>query len=113
MRRPKLGQSDARAASSSSATAASEGMRCSGSISMVAALPFAMDMLRQGNTKDFTHTENGLGFEVTQTALEDADAIVCTGLEDDRNETAETYRPLLARALAIAAEDRFSPAALV
>lgn len=33
--------------------------------------PFAMDFLRQGNTKDFTHTENGLGFEVTQTALED------------------------------------------
>ncbi len=33
--------------------------------------PFAMDQLRQGNTKDFTHTENGLGFAVTQTALED------------------------------------------
>lgn len=33
--------------------------------------PYAMDMLRQGYTKDFTHTENGLGFEVTQTALED------------------------------------------
>jgi hypothetical protein len=33
--------------------------------------PFVMDTLRQGNTKDFTHTENGLGFEVTQTALED------------------------------------------
>ena len=33
--------------------------------------PFAMDTLRQGYTKDFTHTENGLGFEVTQTALED------------------------------------------
>ncbi len=32
---------------------------------------YAMDTLRQGNTKDFTHTENGLGFEVTQTALED------------------------------------------
>jgi len=32
--------------------------------------------------------------------LEDAQAIVCTGLEDDRNETAETYRPLLERALA-------------
>jgi hypothetical protein len=32
---------------------------------------FAMDVLRQGYTKDFTHTENGLGFEVTQTALED------------------------------------------
>lgn len=32
---------------------------------------FVMDQLRQGNTKDFTHTENGLGFEVTQTALED------------------------------------------
>lgn len=33
--------------------------------------PYAFDMIRQGNTKDFTHTENGLGFEVTQTALED------------------------------------------
>lgn len=33
--------------------------------------PFVMDTLRQGNTKDFVHTENGLGFEVTQTALED------------------------------------------
>lgn len=32
--------------------------------------------------------------------FEDAEAIVCTGLEDDRNETAETYRPLLVRALA-------------
>jgi hypothetical protein len=32
---------------------------------------FVMDVLRQGYTKDFTHTENGLGFEVTQTALED------------------------------------------
>jgi hypothetical protein len=32
---------------------------------------YVMDTLRQGFTKDFTHTENGLGFEVTQTALED------------------------------------------
>lgn len=32
---------------------------------------YVMDTLRQGWTKDFTHTENGLGFEVTQTALED------------------------------------------
>lgn len=32
---------------------------------------YAADFLRQGNTKDFTHTENGLKFEVTQTALED------------------------------------------
>lgn len=32
---------------------------------------YAFDMIRQGGTKDFTHTENGLGFEVTQTALED------------------------------------------
>lgn len=32
---------------------------------------YSMDILRQGYTKDFTHTENGLGFEVTQTALED------------------------------------------
>ncbi len=33
--------------------------------------PYVMDTLRQGHTKDFTHTENGLGFEVTRTALED------------------------------------------
>ena len=33
--------------------------------------PYAFDTLRQGNTKDFVHTENGLGFEVSQTALED------------------------------------------
>src|SRR5689334_18182813 len=32
---------------------------------------FVMDQLQQGYTKDFLHTENGLGFEVTQTALED------------------------------------------
>jgi len=32
---------------------------------------FPLDFLRQGNTKDFIHTENGLGFRVTQTALED------------------------------------------
>jgi hypothetical protein len=32
---------------------------------------FVMDEIRQGYTKDFNHTENGLGFEVTQTALED------------------------------------------
>ena len=33
--------------------------------------PYVMDTMRQGYTKNFTHTENGLGFEVTQTALED------------------------------------------
>lgn len=33
--------------------------------------PYAIDELRQGYTKDFIHTENGLGFQVTQTALED------------------------------------------
>lgn len=33
--------------------------------------PYVMDTLRQGYTKDFLHTENGLGFEVSQTALED------------------------------------------
>ena len=33
--------------------------------------PYVMDTIRSGNTKDFTHTENGLGFEVTRTALED------------------------------------------
>jgi HAD superfamily hydrolase (TIGR01459 family) len=32
--------------------------------------------------------------------FEDAHAIVCTGLVDDRSETAESYRPLLERALA-------------
>ncbi len=32
-------------------------------------------------------------------SMGEAQAIVCTGLEDDRNETAETYRPLLERAL--------------
>lgn len=32
---------------------------------------YVMDLIRPGHTKDFTHTENGLGFEVTQTALED------------------------------------------
>jgi hypothetical protein len=32
---------------------------------------YVMDTLREGYTKDFTHTENGLGFEVTQTAFED------------------------------------------
>lgn len=35
-----------------------------------------------------------------RTDFEDAQAIVCTGLVDDRNETADTYRPLLERALA-------------
>ena len=33
--------------------------------------PYVMDQLREGYTKDFTHTENGLGFEVSQTAWED------------------------------------------
>lgn len=33
--------------------------------------PYTMDTLREGYTKDFTHTEFGLGFEVTQTAWED------------------------------------------
>jgi HAD superfamily hydrolase (TIGR01459 family) len=32
--------------------------------------------------------------------LEAAEAIVCTGLEDDVNETADSYRPLLEKALA-------------
>lgn len=42
-------------------------------------------------------------FQTMQAArvpLADAEAIVCTGLVDDRNETAETYRPLLEAALA-------------
>lgn len=33
--------------------------------------PFATSQIAAGYTKDFTHTENGLAFEVTQTALED------------------------------------------
>jgi HAD superfamily hydrolase (TIGR01459 family) len=33
------------------------------------------------------------------TGLDDAEAIICTGLNDDRNETPEDYRPLLERAL--------------
>lgn len=32
---------------------------------------YAFDTIRQGRTKDFTHTEMGLGFEATQTALDD------------------------------------------
>lgn len=49
-------------------------------------------------------TERDLPLFETMTAarvpFEDAQAIVCTGLEDDRNETAQTYRPLLEKALA-------------
>ena len=33
--------------------------------------PYTTDFIRQGYTKDFTHTEFGMGFEVTPTALED------------------------------------------
>src|SRR5574342_72878 len=33
---------------------------------------YAVDEIRQAYSKDFTHTENGLAFAVTQTALEDA-----------------------------------------
>jgi len=40
---------------------------------------YAMDTLRSGYTKDFTHTENGLGFEVTQTALEDDPEAILNG----------------------------------
>jgi hypothetical protein len=43
---------------------------------------FVMDTLRQGWTKDFTHTENGLGFEVTQTALEDDPENILNGAGD-------------------------------
>jgi hypothetical protein len=32
---------------------------------------YTTDQIRQGHTKDFTHTEQGLMFEVSQTALED------------------------------------------
>ena len=38
---------------------------------------------------------------VARVALEEAEAIVCTGLVDDRRETAESYSPLLERALAL------------
>jgi len=40
---------------------------------------YAMDSIRSGYTKDFTHTENGLGFEVTQTALEDDPESILNG----------------------------------
>ena len=33
--------------------------------------PYTSDIIRAGYTKDFTHTEYGMMFEVTQTALED------------------------------------------
>src|SRR3970040_2587639 len=32
---------------------------------------YSLDVIRPGHTKDFTHVEFGLGFEVTETALED------------------------------------------
>ena len=32
---------------------------------------YALDIIQQGRTKDFTHIEFGLGFEATQTAMED------------------------------------------
>lgn len=32
---------------------------------------YALDLIRPAHTKDFTHTEFGMGFEVTETALED------------------------------------------
>lgn len=40
---------------------------------------YAFDTLRSGYIKDFTHTENGLGFEVTQTALEDDPEAILNG----------------------------------
>ncbi len=43
---------------------------------------YAMDTLRQGYTKDFLHTESGLGFEVTQTALEDDPESILNGAGD-------------------------------
>lgn len=39
------------------------------------------------------------GLDVERVGLDDAQAILCTGLIDDVNETGETYRPLLERAL--------------
>lgn len=40
------------------------------------------------------------GLTATLSKLDDAHALVCTGLVDDRGETGESYRPLLQRALA-------------
>lgn len=40
------------------------------------------------------------GLNLRQAGVDAADAIICTGLADDTNETAETYRPLLVGALA-------------
>ncbi len=40
------------------------------------------------------------GLTATLSSLDDAHALVCTGLIDDRGETADSYRPLLERALA-------------
>jgi HAD superfamily hydrolase (TIGR01459 family) len=39
--------------------------------------------------------------EARQTKLEDAQAIICTGLNDDRRERPEDYKPLLERALSL------------
>lgn len=36
---------------------------------------------------------------IVHAGIDDAEAVVATGLNDDRSETAESYRPLLARAL--------------
>jgi HAD superfamily hydrolase (TIGR01459 family) len=41
------------------------------------------------------------GLAMTPSDLADADVIICTGLIDDRVETAETYRSFLAEALAL------------
>jgi len=38
---------------------------------------------------------------VPAATIDEAEAILCTGLNDDRNETADDYRPLLERALAL------------
>jgi len=40
-------------------------------VAMTEGEAYAMDTIRAGYVKDFTHTKNGLGFEITQEALED------------------------------------------
>ncbi len=43
--------------------------------------------------------DDGLFADIERVPLDEAEAIVCSGLEDDENETAENYRTRLARAL--------------
>ncbi len=41
------------------------------------------------------------GLDIARVSMTDAEAIVCTGVVDDVNETGESYRPLLEEALAL------------